>query len=126
MPSSPNKPRPPAHLGPGGSRLWRSISDAYELRPDEHQILADCARERDLIDGLEDAQRDAPMLVQGSRPGQQVISPMVSELRMHRSVLASLLRALSIPDDDERVARVMSARSQQATKAARARWDRVG
>jgi hypothetical protein len=117
-------PRPPANLGKSGAKLWRAIAGKYELRADEQTILGDAVRERDLIDRLEDELRTAPLLVPGSRPGMLVGNPLVSELRMHRSTLAGLLKALAIPDDDATGARMSAARSQQTTRAARARWDR--
>lgn len=126
MTNTDSKPRPPSKLGPGGAQLWRDIAGEFDLRADEYQYLADACRERDLIDSLEDEQRDSPKLVQGSRPGQLVINPIISELRMHRSTLAGLLTRLQLPNDDERAARVASTRSQLAVKAARARWDRTG
>src|SRR5690606_41193051 len=67
--------------------LWDSIVPAYDLRPDEARMLADACREADIVQRLEDELADAPLMVQGSQ-GQLVASPLVSELRQHRSVLA--------------------------------------
>jgi hypothetical protein len=60
--------------------------------------------------------------VRGSQ-GQDVINPLISELRQHRSTLAALLRQLKLPDDSASAA---EARSTSARAAANARWSRRG
>jgi hypothetical protein len=50
--------------------------------------------------------------------GQQVINPLISELRQHRATLASLLGRLNLPDE----ATDSVPRSVQARDAAHARW----
>jgi hypothetical protein len=51
-----------------------------------------------------------------------VINPLISELRQHRSTLASLLRQLKLPDESVSA----EARSTAARAAANARWSRRG
>jgi hypothetical protein len=93
------------------------------MRADHLRILHDACREADLVDDLEQALVDKPRTVKGSQ-GQEVIHPIISELRQHRSVLSSLLRALELPSidrsgvDDARDAR------DAAISLARARWGR--
>src|SRR4051794_31768305 len=111
----------PKGLGTAGRALWRSIAGPYELRADELRTLEDAAREADLIERLEEAQRDAPLTVKGSQ-GQQVASPFVSELRQHRAVLARLLAALHLPEEDSGAGLTTTAVSAAARRAARARW----
>ncbi len=119
----PSKPRPPAKLGAAGRRLWREISGRYELRPDETRLLADACREADIIDRLEEELAGAPLIVKGSM-GQLVASPLVSEVRQHRTVLAGLLKSLKLPDAPDEAERRRAAVSDQARAAARARWGR--
>lgn len=112
----------PAHLGSGARKLWREVTGTYELRPDELRILEDACREMDLIDFLE-AERTADgfsVMVRGSQ-GQDVINPIFSELRQHRSALRQLLGQLKLPDEGGG-----EARSAQAREAANARWRRAG
>lgn len=109
----------PPGLGPQGSCLWREISGGFELRVDELRVLEDACREVDLIERLEDALRDAPLVVTGSQ-GQPVASPLVQELRQHRSLVARLLAALKLPDEDEQAD--VRERSAQARHAAVVRW----
>lgn len=114
-------PQPPANLGFAGKALWDSIIPAYELRPDEVRILQDSCREADIIERLESELVDADLMVKGSM-GQLVASPLVSEVRQHRATLAGLLGKLKIPDSPAGAARKRAVVSEQAVKAARARW----
>ncbi|MCX5212989.1 hypothetical protein OG689_27600 [Kitasatospora sp. NBC_00240] len=117
---------PPANLGEQGGRLWSDVNDENHLRVDELRILEDACREVDLVERLEDALRGQPLLVKGSM-GQVVASPLVQELRQHRALVARLLGALRLPDDEEAGGeRDARARSSQARQAALARWGRTG
>lgn len=114
-------PKIPSNLGDQGRALWRSIVPAYELRPDELRILHDACREADLIDRLHSALSDSDLVTKGSM-GQEVASPYVSEIRQHRTVLATLLKSLKIPDSPATLARKKAHVSEQARMAARSRW----
>lgn len=118
-----DSPRMPVSLGAAGKSLWKSIVPAYELRPDEVRLLADACRESDIVQRLEDELADAPLMVKGSQ-GQLVASPLVSEVRQHRSVLAALLKALKLPDTPAGTQQKSAHVSEQARAAARARWSR--
>lgn len=111
----------PSGLGNAGKRLWQSIAAKYELRADELRVLEDAAREADLVETLNAGMTGAPLLVKGSQ-GQDVINPLISELRQHRATLAALLRQLKLPDDSAS----SEARSTSARAAANARWSRRG
>jgi len=114
-------PTPPARLGEAGRELWASIVPAYDLRPDELRMLADACREADIVQRLEDELADSPLMVKGSQ-GQLVASPLVSEVRQHRTVLAGLLKALKLPDTNATAQRRATEVAEQARAAARARW----
>lgn len=115
------RPERPYGLGEQGRELWDSIALRYELRPDELRMLADAAREVDIISRLEADLQDAPLMVKGSM-GQLTASPLVSELRMHRTTLTQLLKALKLPDSPAEGERKRAMVSDGARKAARARW----
>jgi hypothetical protein len=121
----PDVPRMPAKLGRAGRELWRSIIPTYDLRPDEVRLLADACREADIVQRLEDELADAPLMVKGSQ-GQLVASPLVSEVRQHRSVLAALLKSLKLPDSPAGAQQKSALVSEQARAAARARWGARG
>lgn len=121
--------RAPKDLGPAGQRLWKSICRDYELRPDELAVLESACREADLIQRLEEALKDAPLVVKGSM-GQEVASPLVTEIRLHRSTQASLLKQLKIPDlEEEEESDAGTVRkptpSEIGRKAANARWGKL-
>lgn len=111
----------PAGLGDSGRALWSDIAGTYDLRPDERRLLEDACREADLIDRLEAeiADPDHEMVVKGSM-GQPVSSPLVAEIRQHRTTLRALFGALKLPDDQQAGA----PRAVQARSAAAARWSR--
>jgi hypothetical protein len=111
----------PSGLGDAGRDLWSGICGKYGLRADEARVLEDAAREADLIATLDAGMAGQDLLVRGSQ-GQQVINPLISELRQHRSTLAALLRQLKLPDE----AADAAARSNSARAAANARWSRRG
>jgi hypothetical protein len=119
--------RMPTKLGPKGRSLWKSIAEApeeYTVRADGLRILEDACREADLIERLEDAQRDEPLTAKGSM-GQTVASPFVSELRQHRATLASLLKQLQLPMSVEQAKQTRERNSASARAAGRARWSKL-
>lgn len=92
-----SKPVPPKNLKPGGRKLWNDVLGKYSLRADELRVLKDACFESDLIDDLVNAMRTADLIIPGSM-GQDVVHPIITELRQHRTTLAALLRALKLPD----------------------------
>lgn len=118
------RPRMPANLSTEGRQLWQSVTRAHqELGPDAVRLLMDACREADLVQRLEEEQRDQPLMVRGSQ-GQLVASPLISEVRQHRAVLAGLLKALKLPQTAGEAKRAEDEASEKARAAARARWDR--
>jgi hypothetical protein len=113
----------PKGLGVGGRALWRDVTRQHVLRPDSLRILADACFECDLIDDLQSALKDAPKTTRGSM-GQEVIHPLISELRQHRATLSTLLRGLALADSDTSAVDASRAATQSAIGLARARWDR--
>lgn len=88
----------PSDLGERGSALWGSITDRYDLRPDELAILADAAHEADIIEMLK-AEFELRSLITTGSMGQDVSAPHVSEIRQHRATLSALLAKLRLPDE---------------------------
>lgn len=118
------KPKKPANLGAEGSHLWDAVTEIHsDLGPDTIRLLTDACREADIVSRLEDEQRGAPLMVRGSQ-GQLVASPLISEVRQHRSVLAGLLKALRLPQTAGDARRAEQETSEKNRAAARARWDR--
>lgn len=116
-------PDVPEGLSERSRTLWRSIVNVYDLRGDELRILEDACREAMLIDRLDrELEAGAPLTVKGSM-GQTVASPILTEIRQHRSTLAALFAKLTLPDD-EVSPDGMATRSTKARAAANARWRR--
>jgi hypothetical protein len=107
----------PDGLGEAGTALWDSIAGKYELRPDERATLLGAARAADMIAALREAwEADGrPMLTKGSM-GQDVIHPLIGELRTQESQKASLLARLKLPDD------VTGVEVNQNRSAAQSSW----
>lgn len=110
----------PAGLHAEGKQLWTGVTDENELRPDELRVLEDACREADIIALMENERGKASfkLIVKGSM-GQDVINPLISELRQHRATLAGLLRQLKLSDGESG-----EAISNNARRAAQARWAR--
>ena len=110
-------PKPPKDLRDAGLALWGSIAGKYELRPDEVARLSAACSTADVIARLEDAWRESDfrMVSKGSM-GQEVIHPLIGEIRTQRASLASLLVGLKLPDDDSGVV------TNQNREAAQSSW----
>jgi len=119
-------PRTPPGFGPRGRRLWRDTCAAFELSHGELEVLGLTCRALDRVQNLEEALRDAPSTVTGSR-SQPVAHPLASELRAEVLLASKLLAQLGLPqsDGDGSEWDGLSA-SARARKASRARWDNRG
>lgn len=89
----------PEVLGVNGKTIWDQITGKYSLRPDELVTLEDACLISDMISSLESAwaQDGRPMTTKGSM-GQQVIHPLIGEIRTQRMARNSLWRMLKLPD----------------------------
>lgn len=117
-------PQPPKNLDEDGRILWRAIVRTGPLRPDQLEMLRHACATIDLIERLEDEQRGAPLTVKGSQ-GQIVSSPLVTEIRQHRSLLGQLLGRLRLQSEDTSLTEAKSSR-EAAISLARARWSKTG
>lgn len=91
----------PDHLGAVGVDLWDSIASKYALRPDELARLDLACITAEALSTLDKAWRDlgSPMVTRGSM-GQEVIHPLIGELRAQRAALEGMLVRLKLPDLD--------------------------
>lgn len=125
------KPAAPSGLSARAKRVWTRTLDNYELREDEMSLLTDFCMEITIVDSLQAALVDAPLMVRASHGGE-AINPIYSELRMHRQAAMSLWKALKLPEldageetqDNERVTPM--SREESGRKAANARWAKRG
>lgn len=112
--------RAPSGMGERALKLWHAVSSVYELRPDEYRILEDACRQTAIVDKLERALDGASLVMKGSM-GQPVPNPLLTEIRQHRNVVASLLKQLNLPDHAAAEVTELP-RSVQAREAAKSRW----
>jgi hypothetical protein len=120
-------PKAPKGLGPAGRALWRSVLADYWMDGESHKLatLEEACKVKDRIVELEAAMDGQPLTVLGSAR-QLTIHPLIAEVRSQRGLLASLLKALALPDgEEEDEQQAALSRSQQARKAANARWNKV-
>ncbi|WEG10425.1 hypothetical protein PU630_07750 [Microbacterium horticulturae] len=113
-------PRPPAGLSTKSAKFWRETLKLFELDPPELQILEYACREFDLIQRMDAALVDLPLVVPGSN-GQDVSHPLLAEVRQHRVTFSQLLNRLALPDAVTADMK-SAARSQHAQRAAAERW----
>lgn len=112
----------PSGLSKRANKRWNEVVTRWDLRPDELRVLEDACREMDLVDALEELVGSEGLTATGSM-GQVVIHPAVQEVRQHRSILASLLRSLKLPDEVAESAKETAGdRSSAARAAAKSRW----
>lgn len=91
----------PAGLKSGGRRLWRTVTDDYDLGEHEQVILLEACRTVDALQALEDiivAEGVTNVSPQGVRA-----HPALVEARQQRVTLAKLVASLRIPLDDDQV-----------------------
>lgn len=108
----------PADLGEGGQRLWVDVTSKYDLRVDEQAVLLRACKTADRLADLEKAHVDLgrPFLTKGSM-GQDVIHPLIAEMRAHEAHLSAQLAKLKLPDDPSG-----AGESNQHRAAAQSKW----
>ena len=119
------KRQAPPRLSDKARKLWQKTVTDFVLREDEFVLLEQACREVDLIDEMRRTLDREGLMLSGSM-GQPVAHPLLAEVRQHRQQLASLLRALKIPDGDVGSGQVVDGSvSSQARAAAQTRWSQA-
>lgn len=91
--------RKPRGLETAGSRLFKSMTDEFDLDAEPHKlaILEAACRTADDIARFEKAAIEEPLCVKGSA-NQLVIHPLRSEIRFSRGLLSQLLARLNLEE----------------------------
>lgn len=112
----------PEGLAVAGRAVWSAITSKYVLRADELVTLEDACAVTDMIAALELAWAEdgRPMTTKGSM-GQQVIHPLIGEIRTQRMARNALWRQLKLPDDESGVPAVNQQRDAAVSKWATGR-----
>lgn len=108
----------PDTLAAAGKSLWVKIVETYELRADELATLEDACAATDMIAALTSVWEGEgrPVTTKGSM-GQQVIHPLIGEIRIQRAARNALWRQLKLPDSD-----ATAGESNQHRAAAQSKW----
>ena len=117
-----SKPKPPTDLKAPGKTLWNAVHEDYELGSHETALLREACRATDELDILREALLSSEVVATGST-GQPVVNKIFEEIRRHRDSLAKTITAMNLPEDDEEEQQPVN-RAQQASNAARARWQK--
>lgn len=112
-----SKPKPPSTLASAGKAVWSAVVAKYDLRADELVTLEDACAASDMVAALTSVWEDEgrPVTTKGSM-GQQVIHPLIGEIRTQRAARNALFRQLKLPDD------ATAGESNQQRGAAQTRW----
>lgn len=115
-----SKPKPPETLAAAGREVWTRIVAKYDLRPDELLTLEDACATTDMIEALSDSWSDLgrPLTTRGSM-GQEVIHPLIGEIRTQRAARNALWRQLKLPEDGTSTG---ATNANPARAAAATRW----
>ena len=89
----------PEGLSERAAATWSKVVDEYVLAADELEVLREACRLLSRLDRLDEALRDAPMTVSGSR-GQQTAHPLLVEARMTAVAVGQLFARLALPRDE--------------------------
>lgn len=106
----------PAGLGERGTVLWAVYTEKYEFRPDELLWLETACRATDRL-GVMDAELSALGYMLTGSTGQDVVNPLVAEIRATEAHRDNALKRLGIPDEGGSVVEVNQNRS-----AGQSRW----
>jgi hypothetical protein len=90
----------PSGLNASGTKLWRAVTDDYELEVHEELLLLEACRCADRLDRLASDSKDASLTVANCR-GDQVAHPSLVESRQQAVVLSRLLASLRLPSGEE-------------------------
>ena len=116
--SGARRPPVPPGVGVEGAKFWRSTLKDFDLRSDELTILTRACRAIDRLALIDRALEGAPALVDGRA------NPLIVEARMQEATLASLIRALSLREDEDSAGAGSGNRSVAARALAEQRWRR--
>ncbi len=92
-------PTVPPGLGVAGRRLWKAVTDEFELAEHEVAQLVEACHVRDTITKLRD-QVTADGLMLESSQGRR-LHPAIAETRQQQLALARLLATLAVPPLEE-------------------------
>lgn len=88
----------PEGLGERGTAMWSAYVAKYEFRPDELVWLETACRATDRIEIMDAELRSLGYMLTGST-GQDVVNPLVAEVRATEAHRDNALKRLALPDE---------------------------
>ena len=117
----------PVGLKDAGRQLWDETLTVYKLAEHEQAVLAQACHTLDLVNAMRNRVARDGIMSTGSM-GQDVVNPLIGEMRQQRQLLSSLLKALNLPDVDPAAVsgglRVVPDENQQRA-AVTSRWKKA-
>jgi hypothetical protein len=105
--------------------LIEAFEDAYELGPEQRELLRLAEEHMELADELDvTVRRDGHLIAGYAGPAHRVIHPAITEARQQRRAAADILAALAPEENATGDVSMTEARTDLARKAAAARWGR--
>jgi len=93
-------PKTPPGLAVAGRKLWRSVTDVYDLEVYEEALLLQASRCADYCDKLAAEAARGPVTLLNHR-GDPAASPAMVEARQQSITLTRLLASLRLPAGEE-------------------------
>jgi hypothetical protein len=97
---APKTPPPPTGLAASGAKLWRSVTQEFDLEIFEELLLLQAARCADALDRLALEASDSPVTTFNAK-GDLTAHPALIEGRQQAIVLSRLLASLRLPSGEE-------------------------
>ena len=143
---SAHPPKVPSGLGPGGRRLWRAITDDYDLLAEQLVQLEEACRAKDRLDKLDrvltgDVDTWTTLVDRDGMGMPEVkVDAALAQANATANLMKQLLAALRLPDSEGRRPQFRGARGAQkpsvpggvpvesgsAAQKARSRWGAAG
>lgn len=89
-------PPPPRGTGKNGRKLWKSVTEHFDLDQHEELLLLQAVRAVDRLDAMAAELEGAPLTVRNAK-GEEVAHPLLVESRQTSLMLARLLASLRLP-----------------------------
>jgi hypothetical protein len=120
-----SKVRAPSGLNARGKGFWTQITEDFDLDSAELEVLKEACRTLDEIEALKAAAVELGPMVKGSA-GQWTVNPALTEVRQARAAFERMVKVLNLPsDDDAQLTAAERSVSEDASKAAQARWNKT-
>lgn len=119
------KRKAPESLGAAGRRLWDTTLETYTLAEHELDVLQEACYTLDLLQTMRRRVKKDGVMSTGSM-GQDVVHPLIGEIRQQRGLFSQLMNALKLPDVEpqaEDLAPVVEV--NQHRRAAGSRWSKA-